>query len=137
VQSARSHLDTWLSSHWHDPYPTPEEKLDLAEICSITVDQVNHWFINARVRRWRPTMEKAAQKSKNTGSTNAFAALVKDCGDTNPFAKFLGPIDPEGAGAAAHHAAYAAQQASQAAFYAHAPYHAGPKAHSPRIERRV
>lgn len=89
--SAREVLDNWLSSHWHDPYPTPDEKNDLAAACHITVDQVNHWFINARVRRWRPTMEKAATKAKTTGS-GAFAALVKDCGNENPFSKFLGPI---------------------------------------------
>lgn len=37
-------------------------------------------------------MEKAATKAKSTGS-GAFAALVKDCGDANPFSKFLGPTD--------------------------------------------
>ncbi len=42
-------------------------------------------------------MEKAATKAKNSGSTNAFAALVKDCGEQNPFSKFLGPIDVQGA----------------------------------------
>lgn len=86
-------MDQWLSSHWHDPYPTPDEKAELAYHCHITVDQVNHWFINARVRRWRPTMEKAASRAKSSGTSNAFAALVKDCGDENPFAKFLGEIN--------------------------------------------
>jgi hypothetical protein len=37
-------------------------------------------------------MEKAASRAKTSGTNNAFAALVKDCGDENPFAKFLGPI---------------------------------------------
>lgn len=37
-------------------------------------------------------MEKAASRAKTSGSNNAFAALVKDCGQENPFAKFLGPI---------------------------------------------
>jgi len=40
-QDARAHLDMWLSSHWHDPYPTPEEKQGLADKCYITVDQVS------------------------------------------------------------------------------------------------
>ena len=64
----------------------------LAKKCRITVNQVNHWFINARVRRWRPTMEKAASRALTTGSSNALAALVKDCDKQNPFSKFLGVL---------------------------------------------
>jgi len=38
-------------------------------------------------------MERAASRAKTAGNNTAFAALVKDCGEENPFSKFLGPID--------------------------------------------
>lgn len=41
-------LKKWLREHRTNPYPSPEEKLDLAKQSSITSDQVNTWFTHAR-----------------------------------------------------------------------------------------
>ena len=43
-------LKDWLFSHVKDPYPSEEEKKELAEKAHITVPQLNNWFINARRR---------------------------------------------------------------------------------------
>ena len=85
----------WSESQYSCSHLSIENCAQLARKCNITVNQVNHWFINARVRRWRPTMEKAASKALSSGSSKALAALVKDCGEHNPFAKFLGELKVE------------------------------------------
>lgn len=95
TQGAREIFEQWLRNHWHDPYPTLAEKEELASKCKITVNQVNHWFINARVRRWRPTMERAASEATETGNNTPLAALIKNCGDKNVFAKFLNPAESD------------------------------------------
>eukprot|EP00743_Colponemidia_sp_Colp-15_P006523 GILK01007026.1.p1 GENE.GILK01007026.1~~GILK01007026.1.p1 ORF type:complete len:451 (+),score=52.57 GILK01007026.1:42-1355(+) len=52
-------LRTWLFEHFEHPYPTEQQKAELAEKTSLTYLQVNNWFINARVRIWRPMVENA------------------------------------------------------------------------------
>jgi hypothetical protein len=47
-------LKQWFSSHSSKPYPTEEEKEQLAESSGITVHQVTNWFINMRKRNWDP-----------------------------------------------------------------------------------
>lgn len=41
-------MKRWLREHRRHPYPTNQEKLELAQQSSITYDQVNTWFNNAR-----------------------------------------------------------------------------------------
>ena len=43
-------LRRWLAAHRHDPYPTDEEKKQLAHETGITVAQVTSWVGNARCR---------------------------------------------------------------------------------------
>jgi hypothetical protein len=50
-------LQTWLDSHLSNPYPTREEKEELAKATSLTVKQVSTWFSNTRKRQLNP-MEK-------------------------------------------------------------------------------
>lgn len=45
-------------SHPHGPFPTKEEKQELARQTGLTVTQVGDWFINARARQWRPAIER-------------------------------------------------------------------------------
>ena len=42
------YLKKWLREHRTHPYPTNQEKLELAKQSSITYDQVTTWFNNAR-----------------------------------------------------------------------------------------
>ena len=47
-------LRDWLLAHFDKPYPDDEDKVKLAEASGMTRAQVGNWFINARVRTWRP-----------------------------------------------------------------------------------
>ncbi|WAO96925.1 Homeobox and c2h2 transcription [Fusarium falciforme] len=44
-------LKDWFASHTSHPYPTEEEKKDLAHRAGLSVRQVSYWFVNARRRR--------------------------------------------------------------------------------------
>eukprot|EP01083_Nonionella_stella_P158753 517058_1 len=61
-KEAVSVLRTWLFNHFQHPYPTEEEKKSLAIGTGLQVSQVNYWFINARVRIWRPMLRAAGKK---------------------------------------------------------------------------
>ncbi|KAE9586746.1 hypothetical protein Lal_00004363 [Lupinus albus] len=50
-------LRSWLFEHFLHPYPNDSEKLMLASQTGLTKNQVSNWFINARVRLWKPMIE--------------------------------------------------------------------------------
>ncbi len=43
-----AYLKKWLREHRTNPYPSNQEKIELAKQSSITYDQVTTWFNNAR-----------------------------------------------------------------------------------------
>jgi len=45
-------LRRWFDEHSSDPYPTPEEKHDLAQQVGMEIKQIEHWFTNHRKRHW-------------------------------------------------------------------------------------
>lgn len=47
---ATSTLRNWFSTHQNNPYPTESEKTSLCEMCNITIEQLNNWFVNVRKR---------------------------------------------------------------------------------------
>jgi hypothetical protein len=51
-------LRQWLFQNFKHPYPDDQSKQDLSASTGMTVQQVNNWFINARVRLWKPLMHK-------------------------------------------------------------------------------
>lgn len=51
-------LRAWLFEHFLHPYPNDSEKLILASQTGLTKNQVSNWFINARVRLWKPMIEE-------------------------------------------------------------------------------
>ncbi|OMO87521.1 hypothetical protein CCACVL1_08974 [Corchorus capsularis] len=51
-------LRSWLFEHFLHPYPTDSEKLMLASQTGLSKNQVSNWFINARVRLWKPMIEE-------------------------------------------------------------------------------
>ncbi|GAB2267707.1 hypothetical protein Dimus_002690 [Dionaea muscipula] len=57
-ESAVSILRAWLFEHFLHPYPKDSEKLMLARQTGLTRGQVANWFINARVRLWKPMVEE-------------------------------------------------------------------------------
>ncbi|CAN0906583.1 BEL1-like homeodomain protein 11 [Linum grandiflorum] len=58
-ETAVSILRSWLFQHFLNPYPNDSEKLMLATQTGLTKNQqVSNWFINARVRLWKPMIEE-------------------------------------------------------------------------------
>ncbi|GER41852.1 BEL1-like homeodomain 1 family protein [Striga asiatica] len=51
-------LRAWLFEHFLHPYPKDSDKLILAKQTGLTRSQVSNWFINARVRLWKPMVEE-------------------------------------------------------------------------------
>ncbi|KAH0715548.1 hypothetical protein KY285_008463 [Solanum tuberosum] len=51
-------LRAWLFDHFLHPYPTDSDKHMLASQTGLTRNQVSNWFINARVRVWKPMVEE-------------------------------------------------------------------------------
>ncbi|KAF0975032.1 hypothetical protein FDP41_005785 [Naegleria fowleri] len=58
-------LKSWLFSHFLHPYPSESEKKDLCMETGLTLTQVNNWFINQRVRTWRPMLESMLEGEKD------------------------------------------------------------------------
>ncbi|XP_026449641.1 BEL1-like homeodomain protein 7 isoform X2 [Papaver somniferum] len=57
-ESSVSVLRAWLFEHFLHPYPKDSDKSMLAKQAGLTRSQVSNWFINARVRLWKPMVEE-------------------------------------------------------------------------------
>ncbi|XP_010543869.1 PREDICTED: BEL1-like homeodomain protein 1 isoform X2 [Tarenaya hassleriana] len=67
-------LRAWLFDHFLHPYPKDSDKIMLAKQTGLTRSQVSNWFINARVRLWKPMVEEmyveeTKDQDKNNDST--------------------------------------------------------------------
>lgn len=75
-ERAVSVLRAWLFEHFLHPYPKDSDKIMLAKQTGLTRSQVSNWFINARVRLWKPMVEEMYreeikdQEQNNLGSEN-------------------------------------------------------------------
>ncbi|XP_009347845.2 BEL1-like homeodomain protein 7 [Pyrus x bretschneideri] len=77
-ESSVSILRAWLFEHFLHPYPKDSDKILLARQTGLTRSQVSNWFINARVRLWKPMVEEMykeeagdAEMDSNSSSENA------------------------------------------------------------------
>ncbi|CAL9199719.1 BEL1-like homeodomain protein 9 isoform X1 [Musa acuminata AAA Group] len=80
-ERAVSVLRSWLFEHFLHPYPTDVDKQDLAKQTGLTRNQVSNWFINARVRLWKPMVEEIhslEMRQKNKVSAGDHRFLVSD-----------------------------------------------------------
>nr|XP_019608225.1 PREDICTED: homeobox protein Meis3 isoform X1 [Rhinolophus sinicus] len=62
-------MRAWLFQHLSHPYPSEEQKKQLAQDTGLTILQVNNWFINARRRIVQPMIDQ----SNRTGQGAAFS----------------------------------------------------------------
>ncbi|KAI3813315.1 hypothetical protein L1987_18035 [Smallanthus sonchifolius] len=61
-------LRAWLFEHFLHPYPSDADKHLLSRQTGLSRNQVSNWFINARVRLWKPMVEDMyQQESKEEG----------------------------------------------------------------------
>ncbi|KAI4316539.1 hypothetical protein L6164_024515 [Bauhinia variegata] len=64
-------LRAWMFQNFLHPYPKDAEKHLLAVKSGLTRSQVSNWFINARVRLWKPMIEEMyAEMNKRKGCRN-------------------------------------------------------------------
>ncbi|KAK7272257.1 hypothetical protein RJT34_28740 [Clitoria ternatea] len=74
-ERAVSILRAWLFEHFLHPYPKDSDKVMLAKQTGLARSQVSNWFINARVRLWKPMveemyMEEMKEHEQGNGSDN-------------------------------------------------------------------
>ncbi|KAE9606736.1 putative transcription factor Homeodomain-TALE-BEL family [Lupinus albus] len=60
-------LRAWLFEHFLHPYPSDADKHLLARQTGLSRNQVSNWFINARVRLWKPMVEDMYQQEFKEG----------------------------------------------------------------------
>ncbi|XP_022775262.1 BEL1-like homeodomain protein 2 [Durio zibethinus] len=63
-------LRAWLFEHFLHPYPSDADKHLLARQTGLSRNQVSNWFINARVRLWKPMVEDMYQQETKEEAEN-------------------------------------------------------------------
>ncbi|XP_051129773.1 homeobox protein BEL1 homolog [Andrographis paniculata] len=75
-ETAVSVLRAWLFEHFLNPYPSDVDKTILARQTGLSRSQVSNWFINARVRLWKPMVEQMyledLKENNNNNNNKAF-----------------------------------------------------------------
>ncbi|KAG8431787.1 hypothetical protein GDO86_019903 [Hymenochirus boettgeri] len=62
-KQATNVMRSWLFQHIGHPYPTEEEKKQIAAQTNLTLLQVNNWFINARRRILQPMLDSSSAET--------------------------------------------------------------------------
>lgn len=107
-------LRAWLFEHFLHPYPSDVDKHILARQTGLTRSQVSNWFINARVRLWKPMVEQMyleetkEEQEKNMGpssdapdddhhhhQSNEVGGLIQPSSDQKPTPDQLLRVEPE------------------------------------------
>ncbi|VFQ68033.1 unnamed protein product [Cuscuta campestris] len=76
-------LRAWLFEHFLHPYPSDVDKHILARQTGLSRSQVSNWFINARVRLWKPMVEEMYLEETKE-QQNPLVANSSSADDTNP-----------------------------------------------------
>ena len=85
-------LKQWLQVNMSDPYPSSEVKSELSTVSGLTYEQVQHWFINARMRVWRPMLrrqkeEQERRQREQQHTDGAMPTASMDCEQTTATAE--------------------------------------------------
>ncbi|XP_031116264.1 BEL1-like homeodomain protein 2 [Ipomoea triloba] len=78
-------LRAWLFEHFLHPYPSDADKHMLARQTGLSRSQVSNWFINARVRLWKPMVEEMYQQEVKVGDDDS--ENIMDSGDDDTVAQ--------------------------------------------------
>ncbi|XP_029570694.1 homeobox protein meis3 isoform X1 [Salmo trutta] len=68
-------MRAWLFQHLSHPYPSEEQKKQLAQDTGLTILQVNNWFINARRRIVQPMIDQSNRSGQSGPYSPEGAAL--------------------------------------------------------------
>lgn len=68
-------MRAWLFQHLSHPYPSEEQKKQLAQDTGLTILQVNNWFINARRRIVQPMIDHSNRSGQGGPYSPEGAAL--------------------------------------------------------------
>ncbi|XAR64101.1 hypothetical protein NMG60_11024310 [Bertholletia excelsa] len=71
-------LRAWLFEHFLNPYPTEADKHLLSRQTGLSKNQVSNWFINARVRLWKPMVEEMYDQESKEEQANSNTASKAD-----------------------------------------------------------
>ena len=63
-EAFQMHMNNWLRANWFNPYPDEAVSHQLAYETGENVHVVNTWLVNARSRRWRPSILKAFELNR-------------------------------------------------------------------------
>lgn len=76
-KQATNVMRSWLFQHIGHPYPTEDEKKQIAAQTNLTLLQVNNWFINARRRILQPMLDSSATDTPKTKKKSAQSRPVQ------------------------------------------------------------
>ncbi|KAL3945797.1 MAG: hypothetical protein SGBAC_000069 [Bacillariaceae sp.] len=67
------YLKAWLMSpeHINHPYPTEQEKAQMVADTGIELKRLNNWFVNNRIRYWKPRMEALQKQKQDEGEVGS------------------------------------------------------------------
>ncbi|XP_036814643.1 homeobox protein PKNOX1 isoform X1 [Oncorhynchus mykiss] len=65
-KQATNVMRSWLFQHIGHPYPTEDEKKQIATQTNLSLLQVNNWFINARRRILQPMLDASSSETAKT-----------------------------------------------------------------------
>ncbi|KAM0046234.1 putative transcription factor Homeodomain-TALE-BEL family [Helianthus debilis subsp. tardiflorus] len=93
-------LRAWLFEHFLHPYPNDVDKHILARQTGLSRSQVSNWFINARVRLWKPMVEEMYMEEIKTNQDQTMEGTSDGLNpnpepDQKPTAEELVRIDSE------------------------------------------
>lgn len=75
-ETSVSILRAWLFEHFLHPYPKDSDKIMLARKTGLTRSQVSNWFINARVRLWKPMVEEMYKEEAGEMESNSSSEMA-------------------------------------------------------------
>ncbi|CAN4113953.1 unnamed protein product [Withania somnifera] len=95
-ERAVSVLRAWLFEHFLHPYPKDSDKMMLAKQTGLTRSQVSNWFINARVRLWKPMVEEMyLEETKEHEKNGTDQEKTSKLGEQNEDSTTSRSIDPQ------------------------------------------
>lgn len=71
-------LQNWFHDHRQNPYPSDQEKAELAKQCNIKISQVNNWFGNQRIRTKQQALRMQEDERERAASMANEAQAIQN-----------------------------------------------------------